>query len=143
MMLGTAEQQPVLIPPQAYLPQAPRPACEVNDIHSQLNRTTVRQVIQIESVRALQEAVRGAAARGLSVSIAAGGTRWAGSSSAPARAPRHDAALTASIDLDAEQGLVTVEAGIDWPRLIDHLLWAGAGQDGSGESSRSRPARTG
>jgi FAD/FMN-containing dehydrogenase len=32
------------------------------------------------------------------------------------------------IDLDTERGLITVEAGIDWPRLINHLLWAGAGQ---------------
>ena len=27
------------------------------------------------------------------------------------------------IDIDAERGLVDVEAGIDWARLINHLLW--------------------
>ena len=129
MMLGTAEQQPVLIPPQAYLPQAPRPACEVNDIHSQLNRTTVRQVIQIESVRALQEAVRGAAARGLSVSIAGGRHSMGGQQFGAGTVLLDMTPLCRVIDLDAEQGLVTVEAGIDWPRLINHLLWAGAGQE--------------
>lgn len=30
-------------------------------------------------------------------------------------------------DLDTDRGLVTVEAGIDWVRLVNHLLWAGAG----------------
>jgi FAD/FMN-containing dehydrogenase len=38
-------------------------------------------------------------------------------------------ALCRPVDLDTERGLVTVEAGIDWPGLINHLLWAGAGQD--------------
>jgi len=32
------------------------------------------------------------------------------------------------IDFDRERGLITVEAGIDWPRLVNHLLWANAGQ---------------
>ena len=32
--------------------------------------------------------------------------------------------LAAVIDVDAERGLVTVGAGIDWVRLINHLLWA-------------------
>jgi FAD/FMN-containing dehydrogenase len=129
MMLGTAEQPPALVPPQAYLPQAPRPACEVNDIHSQLNGTTVRTVIQIESVRALQEAVRGAAARGLSVSIAGGRHSMGGQQFGAGTVLLDMTPLCRVIDLDSERGLVTVEAGIDWPRLITHLLWAGAGQE--------------
>jgi FAD/FMN-containing dehydrogenase len=38
-------------------------------------------------------------------------------------------ALCRAVDLDVERGLVTVEAGIDWPRLINHLLWAGAAEE--------------
>jgi FAD/FMN-containing dehydrogenase len=36
--------------------------------------------------------------------------------------------LSRVLELDDERGLVTVEAGIDWPELVTHLLWAGAGQ---------------
>ena len=32
-------------------------------------------------------------------------------------------ALAGVIDVDADRGLVTVGAGIDWVRLINHLLW--------------------
>lgn len=32
--------------------------------------------------------------------------------------------LSRVVDVDAERGLVTVEAGIDWVQLINHLLWA-------------------
>jgi FAD/FMN-containing dehydrogenase len=38
------------------------------------------------------------------------------------------ARLDRVLEMDAERGLVVVEAGIDWPRLVNHLLWAGAGQ---------------
>ena len=129
MMLGTVQPQPRLIPPGAYLPQAPRTACEVNDVHSQLNRTTVREVVQVESVRALQEAVRGAAARGLSISIAGGRHSMGGQQFGAGTVLLDMTALNRVIELDPERGLVTVEAGIDWPRLINHLLWAGAGQE--------------
>jgi FAD/FMN-containing dehydrogenase len=37
-------------------------------------------------------------------------------------------ALCRVMDLDAEKGLLSVEAGIDWPRIVNHLVWAGAGQ---------------
>ena len=41
--------------------------------------------------------------------------------------------LNRVIDVDRERGLVTVEAGIDWVQLINHLLWTFADQqDGVG-----------
>ncbi len=80
-------------------------------------------------MRALQEAVRGAAARGLSVSIAGGRHSMGGQQFGAGTVLLDMTALCRVIDLDAERGLVTVEAGIDWPRLINHLLWAGAGQE--------------
>ena len=127
-MLGTTHPQP-LVPSRAYPPQAPRAACDVNDVHSQLNPTKVRQVVQIESVRALQEAVRVAAAHGLSISIAGGRHSMGGQQFGAGTVLLDTTPLCRVIDLDAERGLVTVEAGIDWPRLVTHLLWAGAGQD--------------
>ena len=38
--------------------------------------------------------------------------------------------LSRVLDLDSERGLVTIEAGIQWPQLVNHLLWAGADQPG-------------
>jgi FAD/FMN-containing dehydrogenase len=34
------------------------------------------------------------------------------------------------LEFDSERGLVTIEAGIQWPQLVNHLLWAGAEQPG-------------
>jgi FAD/FMN-containing dehydrogenase len=139
MMLGTVQPQPRLIRPQPSLKGSTTACCsadfqvgptrEVNDVHSQLNRTTVREVVQVESVRALQEAVRAAAARGLSVSIAGGRHSMGGQQFGAGAVLLDMTALSRVIDLDTERGVVTVEAGIDWPRLINHLLWAGAGQE--------------
>jgi FAD/FMN-containing dehydrogenase len=154
MMLGSAQSEPRLIPSPATagrhartaewcgvgLTQSPEAsavaggpaagaACEVNDLHSQLNRTTVRQVVQVQSVRGLQEAVRGAAARGLSFSIAGGRHSMGGQQFAAGTTLLDMTALCRVIHLDADRGLVTVEAGIDWPRLVAHLSWAGAGQE--------------
>ena len=39
--------------------------------------------------------------------------------------------LNRIVDLDVERGLVTVEAGIQWPELVAHLAWAGAAQAGT------------
>lgn len=36
-------------------------------------------------------------------------------------------ALNRVLDFDAERGLITVEAGIQWPALVAHLTWAAAG----------------
>jgi FAD/FMN-containing dehydrogenase len=105
------------------------PAGEVNDVHSQLNRTTVRQVVQIESVRALQDVVRAASERGLSVSIAGGRHSMGGQQFGAGTVLLDMTRLCRVVELDGERGLVTVEAGIDWPRLVNHLLWAGAGQE--------------
>jgi FAD/FMN-containing dehydrogenase len=39
--------------------------------------------------------------------------------------------LSRVIDVDAERGHVAVEAGIQWPALVTHLLWTGAGRPGT------------
>ena len=101
----------------------------VNDLHSQLNATEVAGIVRPESVRALQEAVAGAVAAGQRVSTCGGRHAMGGQQFASRGVLIDMSALNRVIELDAERGLVTVEAGIDWGRLITHLLWAGAGQD--------------
>ena len=105
--------------------------CDVNDVHSQLNRTSVRRVIGVESVRDVQDAVRGAAAGGLSISIAGGRHAMGGQQFGEGTVLLDMSALCRVVDLDAERGLLTVEAGIDWPRVVNHLIWAGGGRAGS------------
>ena len=49
--------------------------------------------------------------------------RWAVSSSRSGTTLVDMTGLAGVIDVDADRGLVTVDAGIDWVRLINHLLW--------------------
>jgi FAD/FMN-containing dehydrogenase len=114
--------------PSLTVPRAARAGHTVNDVHSQLNATTVRAVETVETVAALQDAVRRAAAAGTPVAIAGGRHAMGGQQFKTAGLLLDMRSLTRVVDLDAERGLVTVEAGIDWPRLVNHLLWAGAGR---------------
>lgn len=99
----------------------------VNDVHSRLNATPVARLVAPQSVRELQDAVREAEAEGLRVAIA-GGRHSMGGQQFARRAVLIDTCAMSRVDeLDVDAGLVTVEAGIDWVRLVNHLLWAGAG----------------
>lgn len=100
----------------------------VNDVHSQLNRTTVSRIVRVDSVRMLQQAVREAARAGLAISIAGGRHAMGGQQFGEGSVLLDMTPLCRVVYLDMERGLVTVEAGIDWPRLVNHLLWACAGQ---------------
>jgi FAD/FMN-containing dehydrogenase len=101
---------------------------EVNDLHSQLNRTVVAQIVRPESIRQLQEAVRRAAESGLPVSVAGGRHAMGGQQFGTGAVLVDMRGLCRVLELDSERGLVTVEAGIDWPRLVNHLVWAGGGR---------------
>jgi FAD/FMN-containing dehydrogenase len=101
----------------------------VNDIHSQLNHTRVADVVRVDSVRGLQGAIQSAAAAGLRVSICGGRHAMGGQQFGTGTVLLDTSRMNRVVELDAERGLVTVEAGIDWPHLVNHLLWAGAGQD--------------
>jgi FAD/FMN-containing dehydrogenase len=100
----------------------------VNDVHSQLNRTTVRQIVAVDSVHSLQHAVRRAAEEGSRVSVAGGRHAMGGQQFGTDAVLLDMTSLSRVIDFDRERGLITVEAGIDWPRVVNHLLWANAGQ---------------
>jgi FAD/FMN-containing dehydrogenase len=99
----------------------------VNDVHSQLNRTRVQGVVDVRSLAALRQIVRDTAAAGGRLSIAGGRHAMGGQQFGAGTVLLDMRTMDRVVDLDREKGLVTVEAGIDWPRLIDHLLWAGAG----------------
>jgi FAD/FMN-containing dehydrogenase len=99
----------------------------VNDVHSQLNRTAVQRIIPVDSVETLQRVVREIAEEGGRVSMAGGRHAMGGQQFGSGAVLLDMTPLSRVIDFDREQGLLTVEAGIDWPRLVNHLLWANAG----------------
>src|SRR5262245_53666509 len=108
-------------------PQVPQ---VVNDIHSQLNQTTVNRVVEVESLPQLRQIVRSAAVLGQQISIAGGRHAMGGQQFGRGTLLLDMRRFSRVLDLDAERGLVTVEAGIDWPQLVTHLLWAGGSQPG-------------
>jgi len=93
----------------------------VNDIHSQLNRTRVEDVLRPRSLEALQDAVRRARSRGQTISVAGGrhamGGQQFGTDSVLIDLSRMDRVVS----FDPIRREVEVEAGIQWPELIRQL----------------------
>jgi len=96
----------------------------VNDVHSALNETVVRGVLRPRTVADLQAIVKDAGATGSGLSIC--GSRHAmGGQQFGHDVPLVDTTLLNRVlGLDVERGLITVEAGVDWVALVNHLQWA-------------------
>lgn len=91
----------------------------VNDIHSQLNPTRVARVLEPAGLPALVELVRAARAEGARLSLCGGrhamGGQQFGTDTWLLDLRRHRSVH----HYDQELGLVTADAGIQWPDLID------------------------
>ena len=98
------------------------PSVVVNDIHSQLNATRVRQVVPIASMADLQRALRRADAAGLTVSIAGGRHAMGAQQFAQDSLMLDMTRFNRARSLDRARGIVEVDAGIMWPALVDYLL---------------------
>jgi FAD/FMN-containing dehydrogenase len=118
----------------AVLPQAMRPNADgasivVNDIHSQLNRTVVDRIAYPTSVGGLRAAILDAKSRGKLVSVA-GGRHAMGAQQFGTDAVLLDTrGMNSVLSFDAERGLIEVEAGILWPKLIGYLNETQAGRE--------------
>ncbi len=93
----------------------------VNDIHSRLNATDVHEVIPVASVRAARDVVRDIAARGGAIAVAGGRHAMGGQQFATGATLLDTRGMSAVLGFDRERGLIEVEAGIQWPALIDFL----------------------
>ena len=100
----------------------------VNDIHSRLNSTEVRRVVNADSVDALRDAIGRAAAEATPVSLAGGRHAMGGQQFGTDMVLIDTATMNHVVAFDTENGLIEVEAGIRWPELIDHLLQAQTGR---------------
>ncbi|MBI4638953.1 MAG: FAD-binding oxidoreductase [Candidatus Rokubacteria bacterium] len=100
----------------------------VNDVHSQLNPTRVDRVVPIDSVETLRRLIRDARDEGKAISIA-GGRHAAGGQQFGAGMILADMTpMNRVLDFDPVRGAIEVEAGIQWPALIDSTLRAQTGQ---------------
>lgn len=110
-------------------PRLPRsPSTLVNDMHSQLNPTRVDRVIPIDSLDTLRRVVHDARANGKAISIA-GGRHAAGGQQFGAGAVVADMTpMNRVLSFDPARGEIEVEAGIQWPALIEYTVAAQRGQ---------------
>jgi FAD/FMN-containing dehydrogenase len=99
----------------------------VNDIHSQLNSTRVAEILQPRSLEGVQTIVRTARKDRKVVSVAGGRHAMGGQQFCTDALLIDMRKLGRVLNLDRKRGVIEVEAGIEWPELIDGYL---ALQDG-------------
>ena len=93
----------------------------VNDIHSHLNPTRVSRVISPTTIEELQTAVASVAEAGESLSVMGGRHSMGGQQFLSDGVLLDTSRLDRILSLDAERGLVQVEAGIHWYALVNGL----------------------
>lgn len=102
----------------------------INDVHSRLNPTRPATLLPVGSLTALRAAVSGA--RGGRISVAGGRHAMGGQQFATGGTVVDTRGMTRVLHVDRRRGLVEVEAGIQWPELVDQLQTAqqagGSGQ---------------
>lgn len=97
------------------------PGIVVNDVHSQLNRTTVSEVFLPRSPDELTDYVR-ALPHGDALAVAGGRHSMGGQQFAGGAPLVQMDALGGVLGFDADRGIVEVQAGIQWPELIRELV---------------------
>jgi hypothetical protein len=98
----------------------------VNDVHSQLNRTRVRELLRPRTRDELAEIVRSASRKGLPISVSGCRHSMGGQQFATDSICIDTRELDGLISFDRERGLLEAEAGIQWPKLIRAYLDAQA-----------------
>jgi FAD/FMN-containing dehydrogenase len=100
----------------------------VNDIHSQLNPTHVARTLRPQSTEQVQSHLQTARLEGRAVSIAGGMHSMGGQQFGAGTILFDMRGMNRVLDFDTAKGIVEVEAGIEWPELVDYLLQAQKGQ---------------
>ena len=106
--------------------QSSKPApVEVNDIHSGLNATRVSAVETVTSADQVAQILARGNRNGKGFSIAGGRHAMGGQQFGADTILLDTVKLDRVLNFDAAKGLIEVEAGIEWPALIDYLVKAG------------------
>jgi FAD/FMN-containing dehydrogenase len=103
----------------------------VNDVHSALNPTLVHEVLSPRSPDAVAEAVGRAAATGRAVSVCGSRHAMGGQAFGTDTVLLDLRGLAAIGSLDPDSGSVEVEAGVEWPELVGHLVAVQRGRPAS------------
>ena len=90
----------------------------VNDIHSQLNETAMRRVVRPGTAAEVRRAVAEVREEGGSLSVAGGRHAMGGQQFLDGGVLLDARGLNRILELDAERGLVRVEAGMMWDDLV-------------------------
>ena len=93
----------------------------VNDIHSALNATRVAALHRPRNVAAVRAAILDAARRRLPLAICGGRHAMGGQQFAADAILLDMRGMHRVLSFDPVRGLVEVEAGMEWPELIDYL----------------------
>ena len=93
----------------------------LNDIHSQLNETAMRRVVTPRTATEIQQAVAAIREDGGGLSVAGGRHAMGGQQFLDGGVLLDASGLNRILELDAERGLVRVEAGILWSDLVRGL----------------------
>jgi FAD/FMN-containing dehydrogenase len=107
---------------------ATRGAVELNDIHSQLNGTPVGAVVRPGSVDDIQRALARARRAGQAVSITGGRHAMGGQQFGAGTLNLDMTGMRRVLHFDPDAGEIEVEAGIQWPELIEYLVRAQEGR---------------
>jgi FAD/FMN-containing dehydrogenase len=99
----------------------------VNDLHSELNESEVAEILSVDSLEAIRAGIARARALGVPVSVAGGRYAMGGQQFCASGVVLDTRKLNRVLNIDTERGLVEVEAGIQWPALIEHLETVQAG----------------
>src|SRR5881398_765411 len=102
------------------------PEIWVNDVHSQLNRTRVRELLKPRTREELAEIVHSASRKGLPISVSGCRHSMGGQQFATDSICIDTRELDRVISFDRDRGLIEAEAGIQWPKLIRAYLDAQA-----------------
>src|SRR6478735_3611344 len=94
----------------------------VNDVHSQLNRTRVRELLRPRTRDELAEIVRSASRTGFPISVSGYRHSMGGQQFGTDSICIDTRALDRVISFDQGRGLIETEAGITWPKLIRTYL---------------------
>jgi FAD/FMN-containing dehydrogenase len=100
----------------------------LNDVHSGLNPTRVEKISYPESAKDIVEVILKAKKENKVVSISGGKHAMGGQQFALGALHISMEKMSDVLAFDRESGIVTVEAGISWPVLIDDLLKKQLGQ---------------
>ncbi|MEK6325462.1 MAG: FAD-binding oxidoreductase [Acidobacteriota bacterium] len=101
----------------------------VNDIHSQLNATRVNRIIKPLSSNDMRSTILTAKSEGKAISITGGRHAMGAQQFGTGTVLVDMTGMNRILNLDGERGILEVEAGIEWPQLLDYLIKAQSGRE--------------